>query len=602
MNRPRNLLSSLLLFAGCADASEADPATNSAVFPERIGSADAVRLPPTEDGIARGTEASDCVACGSQASGGEPCRTTPVAPDEAARWDLCDALAARTATPLSSEGVSWARHLCDTVDLDRFTRPPAIPFVAKQASSTSRAAQREGEPGWFANDDRGHFLRRDGSEQVLMEAEGPGVITRIWSANPSGVLRVYIDDRDAPAIELPLVDFFAGMLGAPLSEPFVLRAGEGASAYFPIPYARYARVTVAGSTDLYYHVGYQSYPRGTEVEPFSIEGLDRIAPLAREIAKGLSAPETFLPPELAEEVLTVQPGTTQEAVIGPAVVRTLTVRGFEPSELALRTTRLILRVDGETTVDAPLGDLFGTGPGLFAHTSLAASMRDDALTLRFPMPVRGRIAVQLERQGAQSPPLTFSLRYTPGLPAEPRLFRARWSGAHTFDTRTASDWTILQTRGEGWYVGTRLNITNPAALWWGEGDEKVFVDGEATPSFFGTGTEDYFGYAWCSNERFTTPWFGQPRATPTMNWGRSALYRWHVGDAIPFTKSLHFKLEVLHWINTVSSVKLEEDAIAYWYAPACQPSEQAPLSLSAFQIPPQRGLVFPGSGGPFACR
>ena len=38
---------------------------------------------------------------------------------------------------------------------------------------------------------------------------------------------------------------------------------------------------------------------------------------------------------------------------------------------------------------------------------------------------------------------------------------------------------------------------NPVEAWWGEGDEKVFVDGEKFPSHFGTGTEDYYGYAWC---------------------------------------------------------------------------------------------------------
>ena len=36
-----------------------------------------------------------------------------------------------------------------------------------------------------------------------------------------------------------------------------------------------------------------------------------------------------------------------------------------------------------------------------------------------------------------------------------------------------------------------------AGGWWGEGDEKFFVDGEKFPSTFGTGSEDYFGYAWC---------------------------------------------------------------------------------------------------------
>lgn len=38
--------------------------------------------------------------------------------------------------------------------------------------------------------------------------------------------------------------------------------------------------------------------------------------------------------------------------------------------------------------------------------------------------------------------------------------------------------------------------------WWGEGDEKFFVDGERFPSTFGTGSEDYIGYAWAAEPPF----------------------------------------------------------------------------------------------------
>ena len=38
-------------------------------------------------------------------------------------------------------------------------------------------------------------------------------------------------------------------------------------------------------------------------------------------------------------------------------------------------------------------------------------------------------------------------------------------------------------------MGAMLNIMNPVIWWWGEGDEKVYIDGEEFPSIFGTGTE-----------------------------------------------------------------------------------------------------------------
>ena len=61
------------------------------------------------------------------------------------------------------------------------------------------------------------------------------------------------------------------------------------------------------------------------------------------------------------------------------------------------------------------------------------------------------------------------------------------------------------------YVGDCLTLFNTVYAWRGEGDEKIYVDGESFPSHFGTGTEDYYGYAWCRPERFTGhPFIAQP--------------------------------------------------------------------------------------------
>ena len=77
-----------------------------------------------------------------------------------------------------------------------------------------------------------------------------------------------------------------------------------------------------------------------------------------------------------------------------------------------------------------------------------------------------------------------------------------------------------------------LHVWNPRGGWWGEGDEKFFVDGEKFPSTFGTGSEDYFGYAWCHPGLFQRPFHCQ---TMTMsNQGHQSVLRWHVADNIPF--------------------------------------------------------------------
>ena len=64
---------------------------------------------------------------------------------------------------------------------------------------------------------------------------------------------------------------------------------------------------------------------------------------------------------------------------------------------------------------------------------------------------------------------------------------------------------MLQTEGRGRFCGVMLHVWNPRGGWWGEGDEKFFVDGEKFPSTIGTGSEDYFGYAWCNPHLFQKP-------------------------------------------------------------------------------------------------
>jgi hypothetical protein len=88
-----------------------------------------------------------------------------------------------------------------------------------------------------------------------------------------------------------------------------------------------------------------------------------------------------------------------------------------------------------------------------------------------------------------------------------------------------------------------LHVWNPRGAWWGEGDEKFFVDGEKFPSTFGTGSEDYFGYAWGDPHFFQTPFHCQP-LTPDRDWqGHNAVLRWHVADNVPFQASFSAYLE-----------------------------------------------------------
>src|SRR6476646_6914130 len=104
-----------------------------------------------------------------------------------------------TATAARAENkVSYQDLLSYLTDLDKL--PVIEPGVyCKQFSSYDRHSQIDESTGkylhWDANGDAGQYIRIDPEtkEGVMAEMEGPGCIFRIWSANPQGVIRFYLD-------------------------------------------------------------------------------------------------------------------------------------------------------------------------------------------------------------------------------------------------------------------------------------------------------------------------------------------------------------------------------------------------------------------------
>jgi hypothetical protein len=131
-------------------------------------------------------------------------------------------------------------------------------------------------------------------------------------------------------------------------------------------------------------------------------------------------------------------------------------------------------------------------------------------------------------------------------------FHAAWKYEYPIKTREnagTKDYNFVEIQGKGIFLADNLCVMNPVTEWWGEGDEKIYVDGETLPSHFGTGTEDYYGYAWGSFEPFEHPFHAQPRVDGKdlgNNWGYTSLTRARSLDVIPFTKSFKFDMEVFH--------------------------------------------------------
>ena len=172
-------------------------------------------------------------------------------------------------------------------------------------------------------------------------------------------------------------------------------------------------------------------------------------------------------------------------------------------------------------------------------------------------------------------------------------FRARWRIDHGLvasnrQTTGVQDLPFLVARGTGVYVGTAVMLLNPNTVptswgnWWGEGDEKIFVDDDSRPSIFGTGTEDYFNYAWSANDIFAYPFCGQPRNDGPANRGHVANFRWHMLDPLPFKRGIAFYMELFSHELTPG---FSYGRIGYHYALPGLIDDHVPLTDEDLRIP-----------------
>jgi len=92
-------------------------------------------------------------------------------------------------TRTAAGGITTESLLNDMTDLQRLVSLPTPAYTTRQFSSYNRQSKTPDDAeGWFANRDRGQYLRDekagDRTEYVMMDADGRGAIVRIWSANP----------------------------------------------------------------------------------------------------------------------------------------------------------------------------------------------------------------------------------------------------------------------------------------------------------------------------------------------------------------------------------------------------------------------------------
>jgi hypothetical protein len=163
---------------------------------------------------------------------------------------------------------------CNTgyrTDIQHLLSPAALPYLKNCKMIQVSSADTSG-----GNNDK--ISIAPGKNVTIFNAEGPGMIVRMWFAIDSRdpyflrrmVLRIYWDDESKPSVEVPFGDFFgSGFKYRPYISQYLGMTSGGYICYFPMPFERAARIEVANETrqevfGFLYQISYQKFEGALE--------------------------------------------------------------------------------------------------------------------------------------------------------------------------------------------------------------------------------------------------------------------------------------------------------------------------------------------------
>lgn len=489
---------------------------------------------------------------------------------------------------------------CEDAVLASLYDPLALAAPCRDRCLMASSYDRRG-----GNHDWSNYLRVEGNEAVLMDADGPGVIVRIWTADPQhGLLRIYLDDAREPTIVAPFDRLFEQLplsfgIGGESPENYARSAAEGLAmgrtSYCPIPFRQRCRITIEPEDDyLYYQVNWRRLPPDSSVETFVPNAAPSPhAAAAAELWSRWDQGADLDAFRTEEQTLELAAGETRTffSAAGAGAIRRLTVQ--MPAQADPRVAQhlaenlwLIGSFDDDETRDpsvrAPIGPFFlDYGHARKARSFLLGDRGDGVWYCRFAMPHTQRATFQLvNRSIVPTGPIVIGIAHEAWDAPRPELFRFRatWHEETPFgpDHRDyggaacrilnldgRDNYEFLNVRGAGRFVGCGFHVdlrdapTDRAA---GEGDEMFFIDDDPSLTLYGTGAEDYVNDAW-GIRGYSGPLSGDDLEG---EWGRDPRffgYRLHLSDSAPFYRKGRFTLE--HGTGNNCSGRYR--SVAYWY-------------------------------------
>jgi len=226
------------------------------------------------------------------------------------------------------------------------------------------------------------------------------------------------------------------------------------------------------------------------------------------------------------------------------------------------------------SIEAPLGAFFGIMHGkLGAYQSAVHSVNPSAgMNIWLEMPFAKQAKITITNESNKKTPLFYYIDYTLGDKLPGKFGRLHVLYRRENPTTLKQDFEIFPQRtGSGRFVGCVIGIRPLEGNWWGEGEVKVYLDGDKDfPTICGTGTEDYIGQSWGLQP--VTYLYG---GTSLLEEGKlNTFYRWHIKDPIYYKKDIRVTIQQIGWRDGLYERQDDWSCSAFWYEPI--PSAKLP--------------------------
>ena len=293
---------------------------------------------------------------------------------------------------------------------------------------------------------------------------------------------------------------------------------------------------------------------------------------------------------------------------GPGIIRHMYFTTILQNPLDFRNAVIRMYWDDEKdpSVEVPLGDFFGVcNCRVRTIKSLMITINRGILgsygyNNYFPMPFSSHARIEIENQGTSmlggvTPAFWYHVDYE--MLEKPfaeniGYFHAYWNKEITkipdkipgkkknttlWNGRNLTgedNYVILDAKGNGQLAGLLLCIDNHTGIWYGEGDDMIFIDEDLwPPSFHGTGTEEIFGGGASPKHEYSGPYTGFHLIENFNYHGNNGMYRWYINDTIRFKEKIRWTLEHGH----ANNFENEYSSVAFWYQK--EPHQRFPLLL-----------------------